>query len=624
MRDPLPPASERSKRAAPPPAGTLVDGKWVTEEVLGRGAMGVVVGAHHHQLGQQVAIKFLTSRDALTRARFFQEAKIIASLRSEHVVRVIDVGTIRLSDGADAQAAHADPEVAYIVMERLAGEPLSTYAQRRGPLPAAEAAEIVHQALLAMIEAHALGVVHRDLKPANLFVTPRDGGAPRIRVLDFGVSKLAGEDDNELTATASILGSPAYMAPEQVKSSKHVDARCDLWALGVILHRLLTGELPFSGSTAMAMAASVMADEPAPIDPVRVPPGLIAVVARALQKDPQARPRDAREMAEALAPFAGHADATAGPGTDRAPSGDANHAGSAGSNRAPPQHVLDESVGGNVVPVAPPRARRSAWLVLAAVAVAAVGAAALYQHEAKRSAERAAAAASSSAHASGANGSSEGALGAAGTLRARVERDDPFVVLGGTSLQRTEVTRELFAAYVSALPERDRPAARPLRDWSGEPVDEATAKRPVTWVSFVRAQRFCAAIGARLPRADELERAVGGPDRYPWGDAWPPPRPADVAVGQGEQATPIDVATSPADRTAEGIFDLFGNVAEWSAPATGGLATARGASIDLAAQDAKAVWKSGVQRIADEPSDPRAHPEELADAMLGFRCARGS
>jgi serine/threonine-protein kinase len=623
MSDPMPPPPNAdARRAGPPPAGTLVDGKWLTEEVLGRGAMGVVVGARHHRLGQQVAIKFLTSGDELSRARFFQEAKIIASLRSEHVVRVIDVGAIRL---AGEHGERGESELAYIVMERLAGEPVSTYALGRGPLPAAEAAEIVHQALLAMIEAHALGVVHRDLKPANLFLTHREGGAPWIRVLDFGVSKLVGDDDNELTATASVLGSPAYMAPEQVKSSKHVDARCDLWALGVILHRLLTGELPFSGSTAMAMAAAVMADEPAPLDPARVPRGLIAVVERALQKDPEARHRDAREMAEALAPFAGHASVAAGPGVGVEASGDTGDApkrtgstdATADAKADANQPVLDESVGGNVVPVAPPRTRAGTWLVLAAVAVAAIGVGPLYQYAARRSAERAAAAAAR-AQASAPTEAPRGAL------RARVERDDPFVVLGGTSLQRTEITRELFAAYVAMLPERERPAARPLRDWSGEPVDEGTAKRPVTWISFVRAQRFCEAIGARLPRADELEHAVGGPTRYPWGDVFPPPRPGDVAVGQGEQAAPIDVATSPADRTPEGIFDLFGNVAEWSAPAIGGLATARGASIDLSLQDARAVWKSGVQRIADEPKDPRAHPEELADAMLGFRCARGS
>jgi serine/threonine-protein kinase len=207
-------------------------------------------------------------------------------------------------------------------------------------------------------------------------------------------------------------------------------------------------------------------------------------------------------------------------------------------------------------------------------------------------------------------------------LRAKIERDNPFVAISGCSLQTTEVTREQFAAYVAALPERERASARPLSGWSGEPVDDATAKRPVTWVSFARAQRFCTTIGARLPTGDELAHAAGGEGRYPWGATFPPPKVADVAVGRGETALAVDVGTSPADKTVDGIVDLFGNVAEWTGPSSGGLAGVRGASIDLPLADAKEAWAHGIQKVADEPKDPRAHPEELADETLGFRCAR--
>jgi serine/threonine-protein kinase len=207
-------------------------------------------------------------------------------------------------------------------------------------------------------------------------------------------------------------------------------------------------------------------------------------------------------------------------------------------------------------------------------------------------------------------------------LRAKIEQENPFVAVSGCSLQTTEVTREQFAAYVSALPERDRVSARPLLGWSGEPVEDATAKRPVTWLTFARAQRFCTAIGARIPTGEELTHAAGGEGRYPWGTAFPPPKVADVAVGRGELAVAVDVGTSPGDKTADGIVDLFGNVAEWTGPATGGLAGVRGASIDLPIVDAKEAWAHGILKVADEPKDPHAHPEELADETLGFRCAR--
>lgn len=207
-------------------------------------------------------------------------------------------------------------------------------------------------------------------------------------------------------------------------------------------------------------------------------------------------------------------------------------------------------------------------------------------------------------------------------LRTKIEQSNPFVAISGCSLQTSEVTREQFAAYIAALPERERASARPLSGWSGEPVEEATAKRPVTWVSFARAERFCAAIGARLPTGDELAHAAGGEGRYPWGAAFPPPKIADVAVGRGETALAVDVGTSPADRTVDGIVDLFGNVAEWTGPASGGLAGVRGASIDLPLADAKEAWAHGIQKVADEPKEPRAHAEELADETLGFRCAR--
>mgnify|MGYP001062724726 FL=1 len=216
--------------------GDLLAGKYRIERVLGRGGMGVVVSAVHEALDERVALKFLlpealANQEAVQ--RFLREARAAVKIRSEHVARVTDVGT--LESGAP-----------YMVMEYLDGVDLARYLESRGPLPVPEAVEYMLQACEALAEAHALGIVHRDLKPANLFRIERVDGTPSIKLLDFGISKVIAHQV-ALTQTSSMLGSPLYMAPEQMTSSKHVDARADVWALGIILFELVTGEPPFQG-----------------------------------------------------------------------------------------------------------------------------------------------------------------------------------------------------------------------------------------------------------------------------------------------------------------------------------------------------------------------------------------
>jgi len=197
-------------------------GKYRVDRILGAGGIGIIVAAHHLQLDERVAIKFLLP-DALKSAdvvaRFAQEARAAVKIKSEHVVRVIDVGT--LPSGSP-----------YMVMEYLEGIDLGGYLQLHGALPTAVAAEFVLQACEAIAEAHALGIVHRDLKPPNLFVTRAADGSPLIKVLDFGIAK-AGVGDLQITRTQAVMGSPGYMSPEQMRSSKSADARRDIWAIGV-------------------------------------------------------------------------------------------------------------------------------------------------------------------------------------------------------------------------------------------------------------------------------------------------------------------------------------------------------------------------------------------------------
>jgi len=281
--------------------GDLLLGKYLIGETLGAGGMGVVVAAEHIQLGQKVAVKFLpaTLRQNPDRvARFVREARAAARIRSEHVARVVDV-------------SGPDSDICYMVMEYLDGSDLAHVIRARGRLPPDEAVGYVLQACEAIAEAHGAGVVHRDLKPSNLFLTRRRDGTPLIKVLDFGISKVASmtTDDGpvtDLTSTMAVMGSPVYMSPEQVRSSKAVDARTDVWSLGVILHELLTGKPVFVSESATELLAMIVADPPTPLR--RIVPGLPATlestVLACLEKQPAERLPDVATLARRLQPLA--------------------------------------------------------------------------------------------------------------------------------------------------------------------------------------------------------------------------------------------------------------------------------------------------------------------------------
>jgi serine/threonine-protein kinase len=284
----------RSSTAIRP--GDIVAGKYRVDRVLGEGGMGVVVAATHEHLGQKVALKFLLPEMAANPEivqRFLREARAAVQIHSEHVARVLDVGT---QDGAP-----------YMVMEYLEGGDVARVLAERGALPVSEAVGYVLQACEAIAEAHSLGIVHRDLKPANLFLAKRPTGKPSVKVLDFGISKApATAGDANLTKTSAIMGSPSYMSPEQLVSSASVDVRCDVWALGVVLYEMLAHAVPFLASSMPELVAAILQKNPQPLAAVRagVPPGLDAVVDRCLQKDPARRYPNVAELARALLPFA--------------------------------------------------------------------------------------------------------------------------------------------------------------------------------------------------------------------------------------------------------------------------------------------------------------------------------
>ncbi len=293
--------------------GDVVAGKYRVEERIGSGAMGVVFAARHVELGERVALKFLNpiyGENEQARSRFSREAKNTFALKSEHVARVLDVGKL----------ATGDP---YIVMEFLEGRTLRAHIDEHGRLPRDESISIVHQICEGVAEAHARGIVHRDLKAENVFLTKLARGSSVVKVLDFGISKVTeesrkatireargvGPTSRELAITGQedLLGTPRYMAPEQVRKSGTASTASDVWSLGVIAYWLLCGEFPYDGGSPQLTLVKLMSEDVAADIATLVPdldPELARIVMKCLERAPAGRFPDADALRRALRPFA--------------------------------------------------------------------------------------------------------------------------------------------------------------------------------------------------------------------------------------------------------------------------------------------------------------------------------
>lgn len=281
--------------------GTMIAGKYRVAELVGTGAMGAVVRAHHAILDQQVAIKLMRPElmgSAEAQSRFLREARAAARITSDYVARVNDVEL--LEDGTPC-----------MVMEFLEGRTLEDAVGER--LSVSWVVDRVLESLAGLAAAHALGIVHRDLKPGNIFLCTRGGDVERAKILDFGLSKILEKEVQQmrqqvgqLTTKHSLIGSPAYMSPEQIMDPTDVDERADIWAMGCIMHELLTGELVFDHDQLNALMLAILGHPAPPVSDVRadVPKGLAFVIGKCLSKDRRERFATAAELMRALAPYA--------------------------------------------------------------------------------------------------------------------------------------------------------------------------------------------------------------------------------------------------------------------------------------------------------------------------------
>jgi serine/threonine protein kinase len=265
----------------------LIADRYRVLRTLASGGMGIVYACNDTLLARPVALKVMrggtTASDQVMKERFLEEARLLAQVDSRHVTQIFDYGSERTGEP-------------FLVMELLDGQDLGDLLAEQGPLAPAAVIHYIRQACEGLREVHRHHIVHRDLKPENLLMLPLPNGTELVKIIDFGISKRLGRRSS--TEPSTNAGSPHYMAPEQLETPPELDARVDVWSLGVVMYELLTGHLPFDGPGMLEIFAAVIGAEPTPISSFRtdVPPELEQLVSRCLEKDPRRRYQSVDEL----------------------------------------------------------------------------------------------------------------------------------------------------------------------------------------------------------------------------------------------------------------------------------------------------------------------------------------
>ncbi len=597
---------------------------------IGRGGMGVVYEAVHETIGQRIAVKTLNQELSANPAfvkRFLTEARATVIAQHPGLVKVFDYGQI--PDGP-----------LYLQMEYLEGETLAKRLLKTGKLPIETTIRWIRQIASAMALAHARDIVHRDLKPDNIFLVPDhevDGGE-RIKILDFGLAKILSPEGAtnphtpaKYTSMGGVVGTPAYMAPEQFRGESSLSGQADVYSLGVILFELLTGELPFAANTMGDLMLQHLTHEPPPVRRLRseVPASLAALCRRMLDKDAQARPSMA-ELERVLGDVTHNeipTSETAVPQSQAPPV-----AGAAGEDRTDQRtrvllaiSVISVAVGIGALWRAAIRWQHGSEMVTLSGGLLTKGSTQQESRAALLWCQR---------------------LVSDGCREEFFSREVPShqVQVAPFSIDRREVTNKQFAAWLNQqvdLRVDSEPRGVYLREtlltdlfpnFGSGGIDYQKGKfvvrpglerRPATQLTWFAADAYCHAHGKRLPSEVEWEFAArsGQHFQFPWGDDEPRCEGVVFARHNGWacghlSSGPEDVGTSKQDRSAQGVLDLAGNVSEWVAD--------RFVDATLAGQDFRVVrggdWHTPAA-MCRSPGRSRVLAGEVA-ANIGFRCAK--